>query len=93
MFEKCSVLTNLDLSSFDTSKVTHMNGMFFECKALTKLNLSSFDTSKVTNMINMFYGCSALRTIKYGLNFTNTANPDTFQMFNNCPANRPGWYK
>ena len=29
MFESCSSLTNLDLRSFDTSKVTDMRWMFF----------------------------------------------------------------
>jgi len=43
----------LDLSSFNTSKVTNMYGMFYDSKATT-INLSSFDTSQVTDMRYMF---------------------------------------
>ena len=42
-----SQATSLDLSSFDTSKVTNMGGMFWGSHA-TSLDLSSFNTSNVT---------------------------------------------
>ena len=48
MFQNCISLTNLDLSSFDTSNVTDMDYMFHGCSSLTNLDLSSFDTSNVT---------------------------------------------
>lgn len=48
-----SIVTSLDLSSFDTSNVTDMSRMFSMTNA-TPLDLSSFDTSKVTNMSAMF---------------------------------------
>ena len=47
-------LKSLDLSNFDTSKVTSMISMFENQCELTSLDLSSFDTSNVTNMANMF---------------------------------------
>ena len=50
--------TSLDLSSFDTSKVTDMSYMFCSSKA-TSLDLSSFDTSNVTNMSDIFWGSKA----------------------------------
>ena len=49
-----SAVTNLDLSSFDTSKVTKMKGMFSESAATEIKGLENFDTSNVTNMGNMF---------------------------------------
>ena len=49
-----SKATTLDVSNFDTSKVTYMNGMFSNSQATT-LDLSDFDTSKVTDMTSMFY--------------------------------------
>ena len=55
MFYKCSSLTSLDLSSFNTSNVVDMSSMFYNCTSLITLNLSSFDTSKVVNMTTMFY--------------------------------------
>ncbi|EAF6816762.1 BspA family leucine-rich repeat surface protein [Listeria monocytogenes] len=45
--------TSLDLSNFDTSKVTVMRYMFFK-SSITSLDLSSFDTSQVTDMSWMF---------------------------------------
>ena len=54
MFSGMSNLTTLDLSNFDTSKVTDMCYMFSGMSKLTTLDLSSFDTSKVTDMSSMF---------------------------------------
>ena len=63
MFYNMSSLTTLDLSNFDTSKVTNMERMFNNMTNLTTLNLSNFDTSQVTNMSNMFYNMSSLTTL------------------------------
>ena len=62
----------LDLSSFDTSNVTKMNGMFFNCKSLTSLDLSNFNTVNVTDIGSMFYGCNELSSLNLS-NF-NTSN-------------------
>ena len=72
MFENCSSLTNLDLSSFDTSNVTDMYGMFDGCSSLTNLDLSGFNTSNVTDMSHMFIGCSSLTNLD--LSSFNTSN-------------------
>ncbi|ENE8480231.1 BspA family leucine-rich repeat surface protein [Listeria monocytogenes] len=53
-----SVATSLDLSNFDTSKVSYMNEMFSR-SAVTSLDLSNFDTSNVLSMMNMFYSSAA----------------------------------
>ena len=63
MFDRCSHITSLDLSHFDTSKVTDMNKMFMYCSSLTSLDLSNFNTSKVTNMYGMFSCCSHLTSL------------------------------
>ena len=63
MFSNCSNLTSLDLSNFNTSKVTKMNWMFRAMSSLTSLNLSSFDTSNVTDMSYMFGSCKNLNTV------------------------------
>ena len=60
MFYICSNLTTLDLSNFNTSKVTNMNYMFASCEKLTTLDLSNFNTSRVTNMGYMFNFCNKL---------------------------------
>ena len=53
-------ILEMDLSNFDTSKVTDMSGMFYGMSSLTTLDLSNFDTSKVTDMQYMFYDMSSL---------------------------------
>ena len=68
-------ILGLDLSNFDTSKVTNMRSMFFGMSNLTTLNLSNFDTSKVTNMGSMFSGLSSLTTL-------NLSNFDTSKVTN-----------
>ena len=75
MFSGMSKLTTLDLSDFDTSKVTNMDSMFTRMSNLTTLNLSSFDTSKVVNMGSMFLGMSNLTTL-------NLSSFDTSQVTN-----------
>jgi surface protein len=53
-FSHCASLTSLDLTHFDTSKVTNMHKMFSECFKLVDLNISNFNTSKVEIMDYMF---------------------------------------
>ena len=52
-----NLISVVGLNNLDTSKVTHMGGMFFGCQSLQSLDLSSFDTSKVTDMHGMFRYC------------------------------------
>jgi len=47
MFYGCSSLTSLDLSGWDTSKVTNMSSMFYGCSKLS-VDCSNWDVSKVT---------------------------------------------
>ena len=47
-------LESLDLSTFDTSKVTDMQNMFYGCAKLTNIDLSTFDFSSVTASSDMF---------------------------------------
>lgn len=68
-FAKGTDTQKLDLSSFNTSNVEDMGGMFYGCEKLPDLDLSKFDTSKVTNMISMFNDCSKLESIKFSDNF------------------------
>ena len=63
MFSGCNSLTSLDVSQFDTSKVTDMYGMFNGCNSITSLDVSQFDTSNVTNMNRMFESCNSLTSL------------------------------
>ena len=80
MFRDLSNLISLDVSSFDTSKVTNMEAMFAGMPSLTSLNLSNFDTSKVTRMNSMFEGASRLTTLNLS-NFDTSKVTDMEAMF------------
>ena len=82
-FYGCKKLTSLDLSSFNTDKVTKMNCMFISCSRLTSLDVSSFNTDKVWEMCNMFCCCSGLTSLN--LSSFNTAKvTEMYFMFNGC---------
>ena len=51
MFKGCYNLTFIDLSKFNTSKVSSIDGMFYDCKQLRYLDLSNFDISKIVQLI------------------------------------------
>ena len=63
MFNGCSSLTTLDLSSLNTSKVTTMQEMFSGCTSLTSLNLSDLNMKKLQYVAHMFYDCSSLTDV------------------------------
>ncbi|ECC1550837.1 BspA family leucine-rich repeat surface protein, partial [Listeria monocytogenes] len=55
---ECSSLEELDLSHFDTSSVTNMDGMFQDCTALKSLYLDNF--TDAASMTDMFKGTTSL---------------------------------
>ena len=82
MFYFCQRLTELDLTNFDTLKVTDMNYMFFKVRA-QEIDLSSFNTSNVTNMSYMFGECGFLTNINLsGFNTSKVTNMSA--MFKGC---------
>ena len=84
MFEGCSKLETLDLSGWDTSKVTNMRCMFFGCSALKQLNLSGkWNTSSVTNMERMFDNCKNLTSLNLS-NFDTSNVTGMRSMFYGC---------
>nr|MCR5451455.1 leucine-rich repeat protein [Lachnospiraceae bacterium] len=62
MFENCSTITSLDLSSFDGSSLSSIpRDMFSGCSNLTTIYATSaFDLSGDNTGTTMFYGCSKL---------------------------------
>ena len=84
MFYNCKNLSSLDLSNFNTEKVTDMQKMFYNCNKLSSLDLSNFNTEKVTNMSGMFFGCSALTTIYASYNFKTDKVTVSSNMFGGC---------
>lgn len=90
LFYQCSNIIALDLSYFDTSKVTNMNSMFsiglpWSGGKLTTLDVSNFDTSNVTDMHNMFDGCSKLTNLDVS-NFDTSKVSNMSNMFQFCSS-------
>ena len=80
MFAFCYELITVNVSSFDTSKVTEMKGMFCICRNLKYLDLSSFNTSSVEDMRDFFNGINSL--VYLNLNsFTIRERTNTSNMF------------
>ena len=76
-------ISSIDISAFDTSKVTSMNSMFSSLFGIKSLDLSSFDTSNVTNMGNMFSTCSNLQSLDVS-SFDTSKVTDMRNMFSGC---------
>ena len=61
MFCKCDKLTSLDVTNFNTAKVTDMSNMFYGCNKLKEIYVSDkFVTDAVTNSYQMFVYCESL---------------------------------
>ena len=86
MFYKCSGLTSLDLSNFNTENVTDMYGMFYKCSGLTSLDVINFNTQKVTDMRSMFYNCSSFTSLDIS-SFSFLTNPSISDIFNSTGSN------
>ena len=86
MFENCTKLISLDLSSINTSKVVEMSNMFYNCEKLRVINMPYFKTNNVMNMDSIFSGCASLEILNFYSfvynNFLNLAN-----IFNSLPYN------
>ena len=85
MFSGCEDLISIDLSSFNSSKVTNMSYMFRDCNNLTTANFNSFNTSKVENMQGMFQSCKSLKSLDLSSFKTNKVT-DMSEMFASCRA-------
>ena len=64
LFQGCSGLITLDLSTFRTSSaLKDTRNMFDGCTSLISLDLRNFYTYGVTSMMNMFYNCRTLSNL------------------------------
>ena len=80
--QKIRDVLEIDLSNFDTSKVTNMSSMFLGMTRLTTLNLSNFNTSQVTNMAGMFGFMASLTSLNL-INFDTSQVTNMAAMFSN----------
>lgn len=86
MFNNCTSLETLDLSSFNTEKVKNMYSMFNDATNLRSIKLpKGFIGSSVTNLNATFKGCESLTELD--LSGSNTENvKDMSEMFYGCKA-------
>ena len=86
MFRECFSLKSLNVTSFDTCKVTSMFAMFNSCTSLESLDLSSFNASSVTTMMVMFGNCPSLKSLTFSSRF-DTSNVENMRLlFAGCKA-------
>jgi len=86
LFNNLNNVSNIELDSFDTSKVTNMGSMFNNCSSLTTLVLGdNFDTNNVESMVWMFSGCTNLSSIDIS-HFDTSKVTNMFNMFYNCSS-------
>jgi len=85
MFDGLGNIISVDLSKFDSSKVTNFQCFFYNCKNIKSINLTNFSTSSCLNMAGMFYSCYGLETLN--LSSFDTSKVTTFNsMFGDCTS-------
>jgi len=83
MFYNCSVLSELDVSSWDTGNVNYMSDMFHYCTGLSTLDVSSWDTGSVNYMSDMFHYCAGLSILDVS-GWDTSSVTDMSYMFSGC---------
>lgn len=88
MFEGCSSLETLDLSSFQTYNVDDMTSMFYGCKSLERLNLQNFSFDELCEATCMFAECTNLKSLVIGFphNLEVLSSISAYGMFENCTS-------
>ena len=83
-FSRCNNLILIDLSNFNSSKVTNIGGMFNECFKLKEIRgINNFNTSNVTDMNSLFQFCSEVISLDLS-NFNTSKVTNMGWMFNEC---------
>ena len=85
MFLTCPDIVEIDLSNFDSSKLTHMHAMFFGCTSLTSIKMSNFNAPLAKNINRMFYNCKSLVSIDIS-NFTLLKEINVNGIFEGCTS-------
>ena len=93
MFAECQSLRNLDLTSWNTSRLTSYIGVFSGCKNLESLDISTWTmNSGVSTLNSLFKGCENLYDLKFwsespydGRGWYDYISPlNISEMFRNC---------
>jgi len=83
---------NDDISAWDVSGVTNMNGMFGGASSFNQ-DLSDWDVSAVTNMVGMFYNARSFNQDLNAWDVSSVTNMNKMFMLATSLDKRPSWYK
>ena len=86
LFSGISNIIEVDLSQFDTKKITSIQGLFKNCESLKSINLNGkFNTYNINNMNEIFSGCNSLKYLD--LSKLDTSNTKSMKnMFQDCSS-------
>jgi len=83
MFNQKTLPAGFDISHWNVSSITNMEGMFYNATLPSNLDLSSWNTSAVTNMSHMFYNTNIPSSI--GINSWDVSSVTTmYRIFANA---------
>ena len=91
LFTNCRELTYLDLSSFNTEKVSNMSGMFLSTSSTDFMKIETiifgdkFTTNNVNNMAGMFGNCKKLKNLNISM-FDTSRVTNMSDMFSSCSS-------
>lgn len=87
MFSGMEKLQSIDISQFDSSLLTGLEGMFENTTALTDINFGdNFQTSNVTNFRDMFSKAKSLTELDLHTWDVSSFNMDLRKVFNGCSS-------
>lgn len=78
-------LHSLDLSNWETSRMTDANSMFRECSSLQLIDVSNWNTQALVGAGCMFYQCSSLQSLDVS-NWNTQALTNGYYMFAQCSS-------
>jgi surface protein len=63
LFNNLTNMININLTNFDTTFASTLNGIFMSCSSIKNIDVSNWNTSNVKDMKNVFRGCNSLLSI------------------------------
>ena len=83
MFFNLTNIIEIDLSKFDSSKVTGMAGMFYDCTSLSSIHFNNFNTASTKTMHRMFHDCNKLTFLDLS-SFDTSSVTNMYGLFFSC---------
>lgn len=84
VFQSCSLVEELDLSTWNLKKVSVFQAWFMGCSNLKTIKIDGWDTSNAYHFQNMFASCPKLETITGALDMSSAQNSYIYGMFSGC---------